>query len=249
MTLVMEHRLDRLRARLAELLQWRVVETMRDRRLDLRWPADRGRRPWPTAEGVVHFAASAEAPSDWPLEDIRLSLDAGGESLVEVRYPDGTRDHFGLDPNHEEFRLKHRAVTLAIESVARRQFGQPVRDPRLSRAALLRIDRPVELLHLLVTQIIEVAQALGDDEAAPPMVEAAEVALRSLDWPSHTPDYIARIAQLAHVADDLAAAGGRPRPAGPRRLCPRQRRGAPTTSSSRRCASCSAAIRRAARCC
>ena len=142
------------------------------------------------------MVVEAEAPTNWPLEDIRLSLDLGGESLVDITYPDGSRDLFGLDPNHEEFPLNAHKLAINVEAVARKPFGQPVRDPRLNRAAFLRVDLALSKLTLLLTQVQEAAVALGEDEAVAPLIEAAEVALRGLDWPSHTPDYVARAASL-----------------------------------------------------
>ncbi len=193
MPLSREQRLDRLKTRLGELPLWRVVETCPIEG----WTADGEPialgAPWPRSALPVTFETKAEAPAEWPLEDIRLGLDVGGESLVEIVYASGARETLGLDPNHEEFTLRHRAMSLRIESVARRPFGQPVRGPRFKRAAFLRIDLALERFHLLLTQISETVQALSEDEAATPLLEAAETALRALDWPSLTPDYVSRI--------------------------------------------------------
>lgn len=194
MPLSLELRLDRLTTRLAELPLWRIAES---REIE-GWTFDGEPialgAPWPRIDGVFRFEAQAAAPEAWPLEETRLSLDLGGESLLTLSYPDGRAETFGLDPNHEEFPLLARGFRIAAESVARKPFGQPVREPRLNRATLIRVEVGLERLHLLLTQIAEAVQALGADEAAPHMLEAAEAALRSLDWPSHTPEYLPRAA-------------------------------------------------------
>ena len=192
MSLSMPQRLDRLKARLEELLLWRVAES---RAID-GWTFDG--EPialgalWPRIYGAFCLRAAAKAPEAWPLEETRLSLDVGGESLLTLEYPGGRAESFGLDPYHEEFPLLDRAVQIVTESVARRPFGQPVREPKLARAALIRIEPALHRLHLLLTQILETARALGADDAAAAMLEAAETALRGLAWPSDTPEYVAR---------------------------------------------------------
>jgi hypothetical protein len=47
-------------------------------------------------------------PEDWPLDETRLILDLGGESLVTLDDGEGKLVRFGLDPNHREFPLKTR---------------------------------------------------------------------------------------------------------------------------------------------
>ena len=192
MALSMQQRLGRLKTRLNELHLWRVAES----RPVEGWtfdgePIGLG-APWSRIDGVFRLEAAATVPAGWRLEETRLSLDVGGESLLLLSYPDGRAETFGLDPNHEEFPLLARDVQIVTESVARKPFGEPVREPRLERALLIRIEVALERLHLLLTQIAEAVQGLGADEAAQPMMEAAEAALRGLDWPSYSPDYLAR---------------------------------------------------------
>ena len=197
MALKLEQRIHRLAARHGELTQWRVRE-----RVGVEgWNFD-GRpialgAPWPRLDGVVHFAARAEAPAAWPLAETRLSLNLGGESLLSLAYDDGETIRFGLDPNHEEFPLKARRFSIAAEGVARRPFGQPVRDPRLNRAQLIWIDVAVHRFALLIEQISEALDHLREHEVAPHLIGAAEAAFAALDWPSATPDYVARIASSA----------------------------------------------------
>ena len=69
-----------------------------------------------------------------------------------------------------------------------------MRDPHLQRAALVRLDLAVCRLSQLLSLVADAAEALGAHEAAPHLVEAAETALRAIDWPSASADYVARIA-------------------------------------------------------
>lgn len=194
MSLRFDQRLERLQTRLHELKFWRARET-----LDIRGWRFEGEPialggPWPRREGLARLEASAAIPEAWPLEEARLALNVGGESLLTLTYASGETASFGLDPYHEEFPLAGRRFAIRAESVARRPFGQPVRDPRLQRAALVRLDLAVCRFSQLLNLVVEAAETLGAHEAAPHLIEAAEAALRALDWPSATSDYIARVA-------------------------------------------------------
>ena len=123
-----------------------------------------------------------------------MKLDLGGESLVTLAYDDGGAESFGLDPNHRELPLRGRRFAISSESVARAPFGQPVRNPSLAEAALIHVDLAVERLILLLTLVAEAVEALDDEEVSALLLDAAEAALRGLDWPSSTQEYIARIA-------------------------------------------------------
>ncbi len=199
MPLTLEQRRHRLRSRIEELEVWRL----RARVSIDGWTCDGAPitlgAPWPTRDGVRHFAARASAPADWPLAEIRLRLDLGGESLVTLDCEAG-EETFGLDPYHNEFPLKARVFALKAESVARLPFGEPVPAPTLGRAELAYIDVEVESLHRLVRQIVEAAATLGAHEVVPHLLDAGEAAMRALRWPSHTPDYVARIAQLPNMS-------------------------------------------------
>jgi alpha-mannosidase len=194
MPLRFDQRLQRLRARIDELAYWRARET-----LDIHgWRFDGEpialHAPWPRRDGVARIEASAAVPEAWPLGEARLSLDVGGESLVALSYDGGEKAFFGLDPHHQEFPLEARRFAIVVESVARGPFGQPAADPRLKRAQLARLELPLCRLITLLRLVAEAAEALAAHDAAPHLVEAAEEALRALDWPSATPDYLARIA-------------------------------------------------------
>jgi len=194
MPLTIEQRIERLRARLRETSFWRARET---RDID-GWRCDGASialgAPWPSREGLLRFTAEARVPDDWPLDETRLSLDLGGESLLTLEDEDGARVAFGLDVNHQEFPVAGRRLAIASESVARRPFGQPVADPRLQRAQFVRLDLALVRFADRVAVVVEAAETLGAHEAAAHLVEAAEAALRAIDWPSLTADYIARVA-------------------------------------------------------
>ncbi len=194
MFLSLAQRLDRLKVRTAELDQWRERSTLAIEG----WTFDGEEiaigQVWPHRNGVVHFAAQASVPADWPLEETRLQLDLGGESLITLAFGEGQQESFGLDPYHQEFPLKGRNLAISTDSVARFPFGEPNRQPKLNRARLAWLDLPVHRLHLLLRQIAEAIGALGEHEVVPHMLDAAEVALRSLNWPSATEPYIARTA-------------------------------------------------------
>lgn len=192
MSLTIAQRLDRLKVRTAELAHWRHRQSC----VIDGWTFDgepiTHHQDWPHRKGTVHFAASATAPSDWPLEQIRLQLDLGGESLVTIRYPDGKTETFGLDPYHQEFAIREKQLSIATESVARFPFGEPNRAPRLNKARLIWLDVSVHRLHLLLKQIGEAAGVLDGHDVVPHLIDAAERTLRSLDWPSDTSAYISR---------------------------------------------------------
>ncbi|HVY51256.1 MAG TPA: glycoside hydrolase family 38 C-terminal domain-containing protein [Devosia sp.] len=194
MALSVSQRLDRLRVRTEELRYWRAREGLGvgGWTIDGR-PIEVG-GAWPSREGAHRLAASAEVPAHWPLEETRLILDLGGESLVTLSYPNRDAVSFGADPYHREFPVRHRQIAISAESTAREPFGVPVRSPRLNRAVLQWIDIPVHRLYLLLRQVHEAAVSLGGHEVVPHLIAAAEACQRSLDWPSATQDYVSRMA-------------------------------------------------------
>jgi alpha-mannosidase len=194
MSLTIEQRRERLVRRTDELRYWRerIAVPVSGWTLDGKPIAVGG--AWPDRHGVHRFAASAEVPPDWQLADTRLSLNLGGESLLSLTHEDGAVVRFGLDPYHEEFPLRSRRFSIESESVARLPLGEPVREPRLARASLVWLDTVVDDFHLLLTQVCEALEVLGDHEVVPHVLAAAEASVMSLDWPSATADYVARTA-------------------------------------------------------
>lgn len=193
MSLTLAQRLDRARVRMSELEHWRARETVQigDWTFDGE-PIAIG-DAWPRKDGTVSFAASARVPEHWPVEEARLSLNLGGESLIAIADEAGHETRLGLDPYHQEFRLTSRRIKISSETVARLPFGEPVRAPRLERANLLWLDGPVDRLWLLLRQISEAVDTLEGHEVIPHLIDIAEAAMRGLDWPSSTAAYIARM--------------------------------------------------------
>jgi alpha-mannosidase len=194
MALSVSQRLDRLRVRSEELRYWRAREGIAIGGWTVDGKPIEVGGPWPSRAGVHKFAATAEVPAHWPLEETRLVLDLGGESLVTLSYPNRDAASFGVDPYHRELPVRHRQFAIAAESTAREPFGVPVRSPRLNRAVLQWIDVPVHRLHLLLQQVHEAAVSLGGHAVVPHLLAAAEACQRSLEWPSATEDYVSRVA-------------------------------------------------------
>ena len=192
MSLTLAQRLDRLKIRTSELVHWRDRQSLTIDGWTFNGEPIAHHQDWPHRKGTVHFAAKAAVPHGWPLGQVRLQLDLGGESLLTLRYPDGRTETFGLDPYHQEFPIKDREISITTESVARFPFGEPNRAPKLNKARLIWLDEPVHRLHLLLQQIGEAADVLEGHEVLPHLIDAAERALRGLDWPSDTSAYISR---------------------------------------------------------
>jgi alpha-mannosidase len=209
-------RLAHLRARLADLRAWRVRDAM---------PLGHWRAtpaggepveiaegdPWPAREGdadngVVAFDRhTVTFPADWPLADVRLELDAGGEGLALVHSKFGKRA-FGLDPYHRELAVPALAFGLRLEAVARRPFGEPVPDPRFGVTRLLRLDPDVEALATRLAVVAEAVDALQtggrDAEAVDALLDAADAALHGLHLPSATEALLPRLAAQGAFARD-----------------------------------------------
>ena len=105
-------RLDRLKVRLDELRYWRAREALTVNGWSLDGQPIAIGAAWPDRVGVHRFTATAEVPEHWPLEETRLVLDLGGESLVTRSYPNRDSVSFGVDPYHREFPVRHRQSHL-----------------------------------------------------------------------------------------------------------------------------------------
>ena len=196
MSLTSAQRLDRLKTRLAELPMWRERAALPIEK----WTFD-GQplalgKGWPHRNGPVALTASAQVPAEWPLEETILRLDVGGESLLSLTFAGGRTVRYGLDPYHREFKVEGREVAIETQSVPRLPFGEPVRHPVLNEARLIWLDVDLDAFSLLITQVAEAIEVLGDHEVVPHLLTAAETALRSLVWPSASADYVARTAPL-----------------------------------------------------
>jgi alpha-mannosidase len=194
MPLSIQQRLRRLEVRLAELHHWMV-------RVDLpldSWtfdgkPLELG-APWPEREGPhVLSHPEVEVPASWSLGETFLELDVGGESLLRVRYPDGSYDGFGIDPNHGRFPIKKPRFSAEAEAVARLPFGAANPDPRLRVARLVWFDPAVDRLHRRLRMVLEAARALDGHEVVPQLLAGAERAQARLSWPTGTDTYLDRV--------------------------------------------------------
>ncbi len=192
------HRLTRLRRRRDEIAAWRVREALPIENWTFDGaPIARG-APWPIVPGVHTFACERfEVPAGWPLEETRLHLDVGGESLLRIRYASGVETTLGLDLNHNRFRLDERAGGVVIEAVAKGPFGTNSPDPRLKRAELSRSEDPVATLAQLLALIADAAEHLQQHEVAPLLLELGENAIVKLDWPTATPLVLSRKSAFA----------------------------------------------------
>ncbi|MFN2321712.1 MAG: alpha-mannosidase [Trueperaceae bacterium] len=206
-----EQRLAHLRARLGDLRAWRVRDAMPLGH----WratpegsePAElEAGDPWPTREGVVAFDRhTVTFPADWPLDEVRLELDAGGEGLATLHSKFG-KSAFGLDPHHRELAVPALAFGLRIEAVARRPFGEPVPDPRFGTTRIVRLDADVERLSNRLSFVAEAVAALleggRDGEAVDALLDAADGALHRLRLPSATEALLPRLAEQGAFTRD-----------------------------------------------
>ncbi|HET6546977.1 MAG TPA: glycoside hydrolase family 38 C-terminal domain-containing protein [Solirubrobacter sp.] len=182
MALSLEQRLDWLDARIGELECWVVRSWV---------PLDEWRfdgepigvgEPWPRRDGVrtlTHPRVEGRG---------RLQLELGGEGLLRVVYDDRV-DAFGLDTEHHEFPLRGGPFALAVEIVARLEFGKPNRDARLALARVVEVDEPLERLVRRLRLVHEAGVELGEDIG---LVDCAAAALAELRWPSATWPFVSR---------------------------------------------------------
>ncbi|WEK51464.1 MAG: glycoside hydrolase family 38 C-terminal domain-containing protein [Candidatus Kaistia colombiensis] len=195
MSLTLQQRLARIDVRVEELGFWRERETVAVENWQFNGAPIAMGGFWPKKDGAIAFDAAATVPDHWSLDDTRLLIDVGGESQITLTPTgEGAEKRFGLDPFHQEFPVPGRRFQIHVDAVARLPFGEPVREPRLTRAHLAWIDQPVHELGLLLRQVSETAHQLGAHEVVPHLIAAAEQTFAALDWPSATQDYVARTA-------------------------------------------------------
>jgi alpha-mannosidase len=191
-------KLVRLRRRRDEIAAWRNRCTVP---ID-GWnfdgaPIERG-EVWPNRNGVHRFECAAfEVATDWPLEEVRLGVDVGGESLLRIRYASGEETMRGLDVNHNEFRLDQRSGHIIIEAVAKGPFGTNAPDPRLKRAELVWRETGVVYLVRILALIEDAARHLDGHDVQPLLIELGEHAIARLDWPTATEDVLSRRSRFA----------------------------------------------------
>jgi alpha-mannosidase len=196
--LSLDQRVRRARRRLGEIAAWRVRET---RPID-GWSFDAEPiglgQAWPQKAGVHELISGPfEVPAAWPLEETRLALDVGGESLLTIIYDGGTWLQLGLDVNHNEFPLDGPRGRLEVEAVARSPFGQIVADPRLNHAELRWVE--TGLIDFVRTAELAVGLAAGlrEDELSSILLELVENAIVRISMPTRTEDVVGRESPFA----------------------------------------------------
>jgi alpha-mannosidase len=189
--------LARGRRRLGEIVAWRVRATVPVGGWTFDGAAIEVGQAWPDRGGVRRLAAARfEVPADWPLTETRLALDAGGESLLTLGYDDH-RLQLGLDVNHTEFPLDAPAASLEIEAVAKGPFGTPIRDARLKRAELIRIEPAVDDFARRAGLALDLAAEIEGHELAEALIELAEAAMARVRLPTRTLDVVGRESRYA----------------------------------------------------
>lgn len=195
MALLASQRLERLQVWIDEIGCWRERETttISD------WTADGTRLSigdaWPHSSGLLTFETNVRIPNHWPLDQTWIYLDLGGESLLHFKAKT-SHETWGLDPVHRTFRAPAHQFAITAEAIARLPFGEPVHDPRLNAAHAFWREDAVHAFHLRLTQIVETVTVLEEHAVVPHLLEAAEAAVRALDWPSATEEYLSRIHHL-----------------------------------------------------
>src|SRR5258706_3841227 len=196
--LSIEKRLTRLRRRRDEIAAWRNRHVVP---ID-GWTFDGERiargQAWPIVPGVHRFECSPfDVPKDWPLDEVRLALDVGGESLLRIFYAGGRETTLGLDVNHTEFHLDEKRAHLVVEAVAKGPFGTNSTDPRLKRAELVWLEPGVIELSRVLGLMADAAHHLDGHDVQPLLLELGENAIARLDWPTATENVLSRKSRFA----------------------------------------------------
>jgi len=193
-----EQRVRRARRRLGEIAAWRVRATQPLGPFTFDGAPIAVGDAWPDERGLHVLDGGAFAvPADWPLDEARLSLDSGGESLLTIVYDGGPSNTLGLDPNHNEFPLDARTGALRIEAVAKSAFGQAVPDPHFRRAELRRLEPDLVAFVRTAELAIALAGALGEHDLSPLVLEAVEDAIVRIAMPTRTLDVVGRESPFA----------------------------------------------------
>ncbi|MBA3432205.1 MAG: alpha-mannosidase, partial [Actinobacteria bacterium] len=211
-TLRTEQRLERLGIRLEEMAFWRERAHEDLDAWSFNGAALELGQSWPKLEGVSLLEhPRVVVPEEWPVEELRLELDLGGEGLVRLSYPSRDADLFGMDTQHRSWPIKAREFSLSVEAVARLPLGVPNRGARLNRARLVWAEVDLVSLARKLSLVMEAARSLGDHDVVDPLLACAERALGLLRWPSATTEYLSRTAgsfemqQIWSLPDGLEA--------------------------------------------
>jgi alpha-mannosidase len=200
-----ERRLERLTRRLEELRAWRNARELPVPEVTFAVDGETHSLPlkafWPVVTGPVRFTAQTKIPSDWAGQPVELELWLGGEGFVRITAGETTLQS-GLDPFHHAFPLTEAAaggepVALDAEVMPKGMFGSHVAEPRVERAHLVVPHREVRALERDLTMLLDACAVLGDHEAVPHLLEAADAAFDALafGWPTNLDVAISRYAQ------------------------------------------------------
>jgi alpha-mannosidase len=145
-----------------------------------------------------------QVPDAWPIDETRLLLSLGGEGCVTLRQ-DGRESVRRIDWHHKSIRVESRHLDAVVRARPRGRFGHHQYDPRF-RASLVWVDLDVTALRLLLLVVAEAAAAIADRDAVEELLCAAEVAVRRIDWPTGTREFVSRAA----TGDRLGSLGPLP---------------------------------------
>lgn len=211
---VYHHRLKQIAQRLFELSAWRYHEELqlsgefRDD-ADETWQPIRPGDPWPTRSQKVHFRFQVVIPESWTGKPVNLCLWPEGESLLKV---DG-KAIGGLNPFHQEYRLcdsaeAGRRYEVAVESVPRLLFGEPVRNPHLAEACLAVPDLRLQSLFNDLFAIYDVALFTEKEKQVDLTYELIDVlnqSLSGLQLPRHdSKAYMASFTKSSHFSRSVS---------------------------------------------
>lgn len=195
-----ERRLGRLHRRAGELRLWRNA---RERNIEVwRFSTGNGRIEkvrlgdfWPEVALPVSLSSEVEVPLEWVGEPVEVELWLGGEGFVRL----STGASGGLNPYHTSFRVTDEArggerIEIEAEVVPHGVWGEMVPEPRIERAALVVPEREVRGLERDLWVSLEAARQLGEHDAVPLLLDAAEEAFASLagSWPTATDVFLPR---------------------------------------------------------
>ncbi|CAA9414362.1 MAG: GH38 [uncultured Rubrobacteraceae bacterium] len=187
-------RLERLERRVEELGLWRNA---RESRVEgWRFASEGGELHklgvgdlWPEPALPAYLSAEARVPEAWAGLPVELELWLGGEGFVRL----STGTSGGLNPFHKSFPVTDVAeggetVGIEAEVVPRGPFGTSVAEPRLGRASLVVPETEARGLERDLALVVGCCAQLGDHEAVPHLLDAAEAAFARLssDWPTGT---------------------------------------------------------------
>jgi alpha-mannosidase len=157
---------------------------------------------WPAAIPTRFESVTFTVPAHWPLEETRLQIDSGGESLLTIAYDEGNAQSFGHDIYHAEYPLVMRSGSLVIDAVPRGLSAMPIAEPRFGTAQLVWIEPELDRLLARLKLLRLTAEALGGHDVVGPLLELGEAALAGFLPPTRTSAYLRRLTNRPTTAED-----------------------------------------------